>query len=371
MVFSAALKIVLTIACREAVVGDAGAATRTSDCTRGDRVTRATGRGRHVAVGLALVVTTASLTAQRPRTYDPLALPDAAAVRTVDLTVSDGVRRRDIPIRVYLPAASAAAPVVIFSHGLGGSREGYAYLGEQWRARGYVAVFLQHPGSDTSVWIDTPPAERMRAMQEAANARNFLLRVRDVPVAIDQLEHWQKTEGHPLRGRMDLARVGMAGHSFGAVTTQAVSGQRVARGGAALTDRRIRAAIAMSPSRPAGGTVQQAFGAVTVPWMVMTGTKDDSPIGGGDPASRLTVFPALPPGDKFELVLDLAEHSAFSDRALPGDTERRNPSHRRTILALSTAFWDAYLRGEADARAWLTGDGPRAVLDPKDRWQKK
>lgn len=35
---------------------------------------------------------------------------------------------------------------------LGGSRHCSSYLGEHWSARGYVAVFLQHPGSDELVW---------------------------------------------------------------------------------------------------------------------------------------------------------------------------------------------------------------------------
>jgi len=69
--------------------------------------------------------------------------------------------------------------------------------------------------------------------------------------------------------------------------------------------------------------------------------------------------------------LDGAEHSAFGDRALPGDQETRNPNHHRAILALSTAFWDAYLRGDPEARAWLDGEGARAVLEPKDRWRRK
>jgi len=53
-----------------------------------------------------------------------------------------------------------------------------------------------------------------------------------------------------------------------------------------------------------------------------------------------------------------AEHSAFGDRPLPGDQKPRNPNHHRAILALSTAFWDAYLRGDAAARAWLQGARP-------------
>jgi hypothetical protein len=70
-------------------------------------------------------------------------------------------------------------------------------------------------------------------------------------------------------------------------------------------------------------------------------------------------------------VLDGAEHSAFTDRALSGDTAPRNPNHHRAILALTTAFWDAWLREEPDARRWLDGFGPRAVFENGDRWQRK
>jgi hypothetical protein len=41
------------------------------------------------------------------------------------------------------------------------------------------------------------------------------------------------------------------------------------------------------------------------------------------------------------------------------------------ILALSTASWDAWLRGDEAARGWLDGDGPRCVLEKGDRWQRK
>ena len=94
-------------------------------------------------------------------------------------------------------------------------------------------------------------------------------------------------------------------------------------------------------------------------------------IGGADVASRLAVYPALPPGGKYELVLHGAEHSAFTDRALPGDRNTRNPNHHRAILALSTAFWDAWLRDDPNARAWLEGAGPATILEPQDRWQRK
>jgi hypothetical protein len=39
------------------------------------------------------------------------------------------------------------------------------------------------------------------------------------------------------------------------------------------------------------------------------------------------------------------------------------------ILALSTAFWDAYLQGNKDALVWLNGDGPRSVMEKADDWK--
>jgi predicted dienelactone hydrolase len=320
----------------------------------------------------AIVTLFASPVSPQADAYDPLKVSDRHSPEWLDLTVDDTGRQRAIPIRICLPLSKSPAPVVLFSHGLGGLREGSAYLAEHWSARGYLCVFIQHPGSDTSVWKNKPLRQRMRAMKEAAGAQNFLLRVKDVPAVLDQLDRWNKTDGQALAGRLDLTRVGMAGHSFGAVTAQAVSGQSIGRGNMSFTDPRIKAAIMFSPSSPRrGGDPKEAFGNVKIPWMLITGTKDVAPIGDADVKSRLAVFPALPPGGKYELVLYGAEHSAFTDRALPGDTEKRNPNHHRVILALSTAFWDVWLREDAAARAWLDGDGPRSVLEKDDRWRAK
>lgn len=318
---------------------------------------------RTLLVGLA-VTTTATA-------YDPLDLPAQKPAAPLDFSVHDAARNRDIPIRVFLPTAPPPAAVVLFSHGLGGSREGSPFLGEHWAARGYAVVYLQHAGSDSGVWKDVPAAERMAAMKKAASLPNFLLRVQDVPVVLDELALWNAQSGHSLAGRLDLKHVGMSGHSFGAQTTQGVSGQIFPTAAQRFTDSRIQAALAFSPAPPKVGDVSAAFAGVKIPWMLMTGTKDSSPIGNATPESRLAVFPALPVGDKYELVLENAEHSAFTDRPLPGDSEPRNPNHHRVILALSTAFWDAHLKGDAEAKAWLNGDGPRNVMEKSDRWQRK
>ena len=311
-------------------------------------------------------------TATAALAYDPMRLPaEGGHSEPRAMTVHDAERHRDIPLRVYLPSGATPAPVILFSHGLGGSCENNPYLGRHWSARGYAVVAMQHAGSDESVWRDAKLGERMRAMQRAASLPNLLLRIDDVNAVLDQLAVWAADGQHPLHGRLDLEHVGMSGHSFGAITTQAVTGQSFPLVGARYREPRLTAALAMSPSVPSGTDGTRAFGNVSVPWFAMTGTADTSVIGNTTIEDRLAVYPALPKGiDRYGLVLDGAEHSAFGERALPGDQRQRNPNHHRVILALSTAFWDTHLRGDAAARAWLHGDGPATVLQPADRFDR-
>ena len=300
--------------------------------------------------------------------YDPLAVP-AAPPKTLDLLAHDEARQRDVPLKIYLPSTPAPAPVLLFSHGLGGSKDTCTHLGEHWARRGYVAVFLQHPGSDEDVWKNARPSERRSRLVAAASVEQFLARVKDVSLVLDALTQWNTTPSHPLTRRLDLAHVGMAGHSFGAVTTQAVTGQSFPLG-KSFTEPRIGAAVLLSPSVPRQAKAEPSFAKVSIPWLLMTGTRDDSPLGDQTAASRLGVFEALPPGEKYQLVLEGAEHSAFTDRALPGESGARNPNHHRLVRALSTAFFDATLKGSADARAWLKA-GVTPLLQPGDRWAEK
>jgi predicted dienelactone hydrolase len=303
--------------------------------------------------------------------YDPRSVLQKAEKHR-DLILTDSKRKRDIPVRIYLPFQKTPQPVILVSHGLGGTRETHGYLGEHWSQRGYVVVMLQHPGSDDSVWKNTPLLKRREAMAAAASGENLLLRIGDVSAVLDQLQVWVKDSNHFLHKRIDMSKVGMSGHSFGAVTTQAVSGQKFGVGNGA-TDLRIKAAMPMSPSMPRdGGDAKRAFGDVKIPWLLMTGTKDDSPIGNITADSRLKVFPGLPAGDKYELVLFDALHSAFTDRVLEGGANKRNPNHHKAIQAISTAFWDAYLMDNADAKKWLKSPKlVQAVLEKNDRWQAK
>lgn len=302
--------------------------------------------------------------------YDP-GVATGIATEQFDTTVNDADRMRDIAVLIYLPEQARPSPVVLFSHGLGGNRFGAGYLGEQWADRGYISVFLQHPGSDDVILDGVAPSDILAVMEEAASVENAIARINDVSVVLDQLELWNQDPGHLLYDRLNMELVGMSGHSFGARTSQAVSGQIVPTLGQQTRDPRIKAAVILSPSIPEFGINPTTFGEVSIPWLLMTGTEDVSVIGNTSVADRLAVYPLLPPGNKYELVLFEGQHHAFTDRAIGLLQTPRNPAHHGEIAKISTAFWDSALIGIAAARDWLEGSAVQSVLQPGDTWQFK
>ncbi|HVJ47482.1 MAG TPA: alpha/beta fold hydrolase, partial [Luteolibacter sp.] len=246
--------------------------------------------------------------------YDPMAVPETKVVSETR-EIRDAKRDRIIPVRVYLPEKKQV-PVILFSHGLGGSRDNNAWLGEHWAKRGYFAVFLQHPGSDDAVWKEAQTGQRMVNMKSAASFENLKLRGEDVKAVIDELAVWNK-EGE-WKDRMDLQHIGISGHSFGAHTAQIVAGQEFAGGKISFRDPRVSAAIMMSPAPPALGDPAKSFESIRIPCLLLTGTLDESPIGKTTPADRLKVFPSLTNAAAWQVVFDKATHSSFGGRGNGG-----------------------------------------------------
>lgn len=322
---------------------------------------------------LLVQLTATNLLQAKPGDYNPSLSIGKVETQLTSFSYND----REVPLKLYLPETNKTAnkaanrsPVILLSHGLGGSREVGAYLGTHWAGRGFVVVAMQHPGSDDSVWKKVPPSQRLKVMKTAANSATFFDRIRDVPATINQLEKWAADPQNILYGRMNLEKIGMAGHSYGAITTQALCGQAFGVAGPRFADKRIDAGLPLSPSKPKRGDAKNAFGNIQMPMMLMTGTKDHSAIGNATPESRREVYTALPAGSKYELVLKDAQHMAFSDRTLLGK-DQRNPNHHRVIKALSTAFWEAYLKENNSAKTWLEGKKPVGLLAPVDLWNRK
>ncbi|EMI17373.1 platelet-activating factor acetylhydrolase plasma/intracellular isoform II [Rhodopirellula maiorica SM1] len=297
---------------------------------------------------------------------------DNVAVKQIDFEPVDTSRDRTVPLRVYLAEQDAAQPIVLFSHGLGGSRENNRYLGEHWAKNGFVGVFMQHPGSDREVIASGSIVQRLSKLKSAASAKNASDRFADVSFVIDQIQQWNKEAGHPLFGKLDLQRIGMSGHSFGAVTTMGMAGRKfLSRQN--YYDQRIDAFLAMSPSLAKMISAEKAFGEIRHPVLCMTGTHDDSPIDPQTtPESRQQVYKALPSGDKFQLVFDGGHHFTFGDSS-GFRTRHRDASHHPAIQKISLAFWNAYLRGDGEAEKWLKSEKPQSdgTLKPSDTWQWK
>jgi dienelactone hydrolase len=309
------------------------------------------------------------------------ASPGPFTVRQVDVGWTDTARQRDLPLRVRLPESNGRLPTILFSHGLGGSRNGGAEWGEQWASHGFAVIHVQHPGSDESIWKDRPPGERMAGLKSGADLRQFLARIADIKFVVAELARRQSV-GDPIAARLDLDRLGMSGHSFGAITTFYLGGQRPA---AAVTDRligdlsepRLVAFLAFSPQAGSDDPVHQ-FARFARPALLVTGTLDGQPFPGigASPAQRLVPFEAMAAtGNKFMLVVDRADHMFFNGtRGLRdvgaagrdgidfGAVEQRG---YRLIKAVSTAYWQAYLQGDAAAMRWLK-DGGAAAFAARD-----
>lgn len=140
-------------------------------------------------------------------------------------------------------------------------------------------------------------------------ADQLLARLEDVVFALDEIIRKKAIDKAWRFVRTD--GVGVAGHSFGALTTLGVGGQSYP-GHPGNKESRIAALIALSPTLPVIGDSKRAFASVTQPTLCMTGTRDDDVVGNGaTPDQRAAVFGALPPGNKAMLLLKDADHMTF------------------------------------------------------------
>lgn len=299
---------------------------------------------RRDCLGLLLTTTLAA----------PAAWADAGApFTTLDFEWHDGARARPVPVRLYLPAQADPAhpvPLVVFSHGIGGSRAGYRYLGEHWASQGYASLHLQHVGSDRALWLGNPFA-LVERLQGAAQDGEAIARVLDLHFALDTLL------AGPLAPRIDATRIVAAGHSYGANTTLLAAGATVQRQGRALDfrDARIKAAIVLS-APPFYGESDPAkiLANVTIPTLHVTATEDVIRIPGywSEAKDRVSVFEATGSARKALAVFEGGSHSIFTDRRGTGGNTL-NPQVKEATRALSVAFFKRVFDGDDTAiRQW-------------------
>lgn len=267
----------------------------------------------------------------------------------------DAARNRPVPVRLYLPFdVSGPRPLVVFSHGMGGSRRGYSYLGSHFARNGYVSLHVQHVGSDRALWGGSP-FELATRLMSAAQDGEAIARVADLGFALDRLLATQP--GDPLYTQVDRRRIVVAGHSYGANTALLASGAQVMRDGSLvnLRDDRFTAAILLSaPPFYGEPTMAPILGPVTLPTLHVTATADDIRIPGYNSgvADRIKVFEATGGPLKTLAVFEGGSHSIFTDRTGTGGSEL-NARVKQATQSLSIAFLDAAFDGRTEAlRAW-------------------
>lgn len=326
-------------------------------------------RPRALIFAIALLAPGIFSAGARPPEYQPPT--PAQAVAFARYTWHDAARDRDVPVKIYYPAKGKGPfPVIIFSHGLGGNREAYEYLGRYWAGCGYVSVHLQHLGSDDAVWRNAGGlVEAAEAFKKSvADVSNAINRAKDVSFAIDQLTKLNKEGDFVLRGKLDLSEIGMSGHSFGGWTTTAIAGENFGADKPSLGDPRVKAAVAMSAPVPELSYREHAFDKVTMPVFYMTGTQDNSPIGETTAAERRIPFDETSHAETCLVIFKDADHMVFSGHLIPRATDA---DYQALICAGSVAFWDAYLRGNGGAKEWLYNGGFTKLAGGMGTFEKK
>ena len=125
------------------------------------------------------------------------------------------------------PVASGPYPVVVFSPGFTGTFTDYTFLFEDLASRGYVIASVDHTNEATAV--EFPDGRFVKSTlgsylggplrgDDLTLAFSTFVRVQDMASVLDELQRMNARTVSPFSGRLDMSRVGVAGHSLGGLT---------------------------------------------------------------------------------------------------------------------------------------------------------
>jgi predicted dienelactone hydrolase len=151
-------------------------------------------------------------------TLADLTAPGPARVQIQRFDLVDTQRDRALYVDVVRPQQwRGQAPVMVFSHGLSSRPEARHRWASHLASHGIVVVLPQHPGSDAQQVADF----RSGLSRDVFEVQEFIDRPLDITFVLNELERLNPTE---FEGRLDLAQVGVGGHSLGGYTALAVAG---------------------------------------------------------------------------------------------------------------------------------------------------
>ncbi|TLY53152.1 MAG: alpha/beta hydrolase [Gammaproteobacteria bacterium] len=249
----------------------------------------------------------------------------ARAQQRIDVPRADGATT---PLIAYEPkAARGCAPLVLLSHGAGGSEErGLRYLGEALARDGWRAIALGHRESGMPVLRKDMRADGFHAGIAAlvTDTSAYKARFMDIDAALK----WSQSQCHaPYKV--------LAGHSMGAITVMLQAGARnkLSLNASGAFD----AYVALSPEGPGIVFPDNAWQPIKAPMLLITGTKDKGL--DGDWAWRMQAFDGLGAGAcRWLAVFDGATHMNFGGLDLTDHYKART-------AALVTQYLDGVRSG--------------------------
>ena len=296
----------------------------------------------------------------------PAAEPASVAVSD-EVRLADAARGKELPVLAVFPEQGGPFPVLVFSHGAGGSGRSVLPLPKFWASHGYVVLVPTHADSLSLRRGDDGPKEgaargRLRdllgdALRDPAAWQD---RPKDVSFPLDSLDELEK-KVPALVGKTDRERIGVGGHSYGAYTAQVVGGATLALPGRAepvsVADARVDAVVLLSAQGPGQqGLTGDSWRAFRTPMLNVTGDRDRGAQGQG-PDWKRKPFDLAPAGDKYHLDLVGAHHGSFTGRFADPNLGRRLRSDQAAIFervkAVTLDFWDAVLKDDAAAKRSL------------------
>jgi predicted dienelactone hydrolase len=277
-----------------------------------------------------------------------------------DIVLHDAKRDKVLHVRIFYPNEPGPYPVIVFSHGAGGSQSCCEALTRHWATYGYVT--LQPTHDDSTVGRRNAGEEDisfLKAVREALKKPAlWQSRPQDISFVLDSLPGFEKRV-RALAGKMDAEHIGVGGHSMGAFTADAIAGALVNLPGHPATnfgDARVKAVLLLSPQGPGEfGLTDHSWDRLTLPLLSMTGSLD---LGAGNqgPDWKKIPFERSQPGGKYHVFIQGANHMSF----ITAKTSPGRPAQGDSILGYtncaSLAFWDAYLKADPAAKIYLQSD---------------
>jgi predicted dienelactone hydrolase len=286
----------------------------------------------------------------------PLAVNEVAG-----LVLHDEKRNKDVRVRIFYPVIAGKYPIIVFSHGAGGSDTCCESLTRHWATYGYITLQPIHDDSVAQRRSSGDENARFpQAVREALkNPALWESRPRDISFLLDSLAGLQKRVAG-INGKIDTSRIGVGGHSMGAYTAEAIAGALVGlpgHPGQNFSDPSAKAILCLSPQGPGQfGLTAHSFSNISLPFMGITGSLDNlGPL--ANAAWHKIPFERSQPGDKFEVFIQGASHMSF----ITAETVNSSRSSQAAAIlgytnSASLAFWDAFLKDDPAAKKFLQSD---------------